>query len=57
VAKGWRMLYEEYKKGLLPDYYYAKVLSHEELRILTDEGKYILDVRLRDFLKDNIVIA
>lgn len=57
VAQGWRILYEEYKKGLLPDYYYSKVLSSEELQKEISVGKYIHDIRLKDFLKEKNVIV
>ena len=56
VAKGWRILYEEYKKGLLEDYYNSKILEPEELADALNQGKVCRDTRLRDFLKEQKIV-
>ena len=51
VARGWRNLYEDYKQGLLPEYYNKKTLSQEEVNQGISENRYIIDTCLRDHLK------
>ncbi len=56
VAQGWRILYEEYKKDNLENYYNSKILNPDELPGALKDGKLATDTRLRDFLKEQKII-
>lgn len=56
VAMGWRILYEEYKKGLLPDYYNSKVLTNMLLEEDIKRGRYVKDVKLKEYLSGKNII-
>lgn len=56
LQQGWRNLYEDYKSGKLPDYYFSKVLSDEAVADGFNEGRYCQDTRLKDFLTNNQII-
>jgi hypothetical protein len=56
LQKGWRNLYEDYKTGKLPDYYYSKVLSEKEVELAFSEGRFCYDTYLKDFLEDRNII-
>lgn len=57
TQKGWRNLYEDYKNGILPQYYYSKVLPSDDLEQAIQIGHFCRDTRLRDFLKERNIIG
>jgi hypothetical protein len=56
MLKGWRNLYEDYRKGNLSHYYYSKILPFDDLSQAIIDGHYCRDTRLRDFLKERNII-
>ena len=55
--KGWRNLYEDYKSGVLPDYYNSMIHSSEQIEQKMITGQFCEDTRLRDFLKERSIIT
>jgi hypothetical protein len=56
TQRGWRNLYDDFKNGTLPEYYYSKTLSPEDVAQAFAEGRFCRDTRLRDFLKQRSII-
>lgn len=56
IQKGWRNLYEDYKKGILPDYYYSKVIPSDQVEQEITDGHFCRDYHLRDYLKERNII-
>jgi hypothetical protein len=56
TQKGWRNLYEDYKNGILPQYFYSKVPPADVLAKAILDGNFCRDTRLRDFLKEKNIL-
>ena len=47
----WRKLYADQQDGRLTAYYESKLLAHEDIERGIGEGRFVIDTRLRDFLR------
>jgi hypothetical protein len=50
IGHTWRLLYNEYLKGELYDYFNEQILSKQEIEQGLKEGKFVSDHRLREFV-------
>lgn len=56
VGDTWRKLYEDQKKGLLPDYFHSKLLVRSEIDQGIAQGNLVIDTRLRDYLRSKKIL-
>jgi len=51
IGKTWRVMYDDFSRGKLFDYYQQSIVDEDRIRRGVEEGTLLVDVRVRDFLR------
>ena len=57
IGKTWRVMYDDFKRGNLFEYYQRSVLDEDRIRCGMEEGSLLVDVRLRNFVRTHDLVG
>ncbi len=57
LGRRWRELYERYQAGTLEDWYREQILTEEEVAEGLEDGRFVVDHRLRDFFHAQATVS